>query len=969
MANFGPLDTYVKPGAYSKTTLELIPQAGGVGFERFAALIGAASNTIHIENYPVSRGSNSFGNAATGDTSGNFPLVTGDLFTGDGLTQTYVLTYGPITNNGGAVTNDPTVVKVKIDGNPVGAVSLNGVSRQVMLPFPPDVGSTIEFAYYWKRGLELITETGLKSDLDGWVNLSSPVFGTYGSIQTSSGVEDVLIYDPLTQKNKAVKSVSALSGTTAVVVDEVASLDLRVRIATKNATDVSVTYTINRYADTFDTLPAGDGLIVDGSVVVTKTIGGNKKYSTYVQDGNKLHWGRSIVVAADGSESSLALKSQISGFIVDTKSSPVSLAVTNGSVSTDFAPTNGRGVGLVVSGAFPNPLLGVKGGSPKIVSGSNSYTVLSTVYDAVSRKYVSVLEGITSGTLANSTYYYDAFSAGSKSISSKVWTPVTVNGGVPVTELAVSHIIESSVVPGDAANVYTLVSDADQFSYTGTGAVDVHSLELQIADPLVSNITVLSAVMTGTTDKTLTVKFSADGDATGKNFKVGFSVYASIAGQLVYKFEGSGTSSTKWDTISYGAVSTGYAKILSTATDLDGSGVADNGLTSYFALPLNGAIVTFANVIDPSFYGKETSVAVNYNSFLGNGYEEPGLGETYYVSFDIIRTAYFPFFVSAQDYISLLGAPTVDNELSFGVYTYYANGGTDKLAVKPIKVPTGEKARASDYIASISVFDEPMDDFGSRPSCITPLTTERSVLSYLASSCVVQSAITKRNERRAFFGFARGTTYDVAAGISSALENNLVTMVYPGAGIIKTDAGDSVLVDGQFIAVGMTALWANGRFKGDISEPYTNKGLPAFIGLNARLNDQQIAYLVTNGTTPLTMVNGTARIVQAVNTDVSSLLVREPQVTDVMLYIQRGIRGILEPYYGIKYNSDITKVIQRSVDNWMSTLKGQGVIAAYQPSVAKRSSVDLTTIDVDSVYSPTLPINWILVTLNLKETL
>lgn len=985
MANIGPLETYAKPGVYSRTTLEVLPTPGAAGFDRFAALIGAASDTIKVTKFPMYRGFDQFGNARVGYAGSAYPAITGDVFTADGSTQTFKLNYTPVTNNVSSVTNDPTDVVVKVDGKAVSAVMLNGSTGELVLPYPPEEGSLVDVSYFWRRGLELYSENILatgkagtdslyQTDADGWVSVRMPIFGSSNTAVagTSVAVEDVLALDISTGKIVAVKNAVAfdVNGNSLPVV-AIDGSSHRIQVTAQPGTFVGVRYAINRYANTYDTLPSN--LVVDGSAIVYKNQSGALA-TDYVQDGNRIYWGRAIVVRDTAATvASAKLKSALEAHLADTYVTADGAAVLASNVATggtisltlDYNPTSGRGTGALDQAYAQSPL--AIGKKPFVIIDGKECTVVSSVLGTDS-KYAVVVKApaaINAGTYA-ANYYADQFKSGSFNVRAKLWAN---RGG---SESLYKELASLTIT--DAGNsVYTVsASVAFAGAIEDIAAVDLY--KIKVGSHVLGNVTAsVTSVSSGNASVSINFTSATPITLSGtETAEIGLAFYASSAavGTMVFNFPGSelGTSA-KWSKLG----ESGYAQILQSLTDIDGTGPASSALLTSFSPTDMQGILVYTSISDASsFVGKTTSVTVELvdNMVDGSSSVDFGVGTItgqYYVTFDVIRPSYEPFFVDSTDYIKFLGEPSVENELSLAAQVYYGNGGVGQLAVKPLK-KRGNTVLPSDYIAGIAAFDEPMDDLGSRPSCIVALSTDRNVSSALAVSCITQSAITKRNERRGFFGFDKGTTYDAAAGFATALATNLVTAVFPTQVYLNVDAG-TVVAGGEYAAVAMASLWSNGRFKGDISEPYTNKSLPAIIGLNAKLNDQQIGYLVNGGVTPLVMVNGVARIVQAVNTDVSSLLTREPQVSDVMLYIQRGVRNILEPFYGIKYSPDVIKVVQKTVDNWLTTLKGRGLISAYQPAVAKRSSVDLTTIDVDVVYSPTLPVNWILVTLNLKETL
>lgn len=98
-----------------------------------------------------------------GSSNGTLGFVNGQRT----LRNTVFYTYqGPIVDgrNGGITTTNPADVVVLVDNSPVTAVSVDGATRAVTLPFAPAAGSTVQITYFfnaWQDTFDYLPDTGV----------------------------------------------------------------------------------------------------------------------------------------------------------------------------------------------------------------------------------------------------------------------------------------------------------------------------------------------------------------------------------------------------------------------------------------------------------------------------------------------------------------------------------------------------------------------------------------------------------------------------------------------------------------------------------------------------------------------------------------------------------------------------------------------------------------------------------------
>lgn len=150
---------------------ETIPAASGINASDLAVQI----NALLIPGLFVSADTDNLGRErlvfeaaqslvfGDGSSNGTLGFVNGQRT----LRNTVFFTYqGPIVDgrNGGITTTNPADVVVLVDNTPVQAVSVDGSTRAVTLPFAPAVGSTVSISYFfnaWQDTFDYLPDTGV----------------------------------------------------------------------------------------------------------------------------------------------------------------------------------------------------------------------------------------------------------------------------------------------------------------------------------------------------------------------------------------------------------------------------------------------------------------------------------------------------------------------------------------------------------------------------------------------------------------------------------------------------------------------------------------------------------------------------------------------------------------------------------------------------------------------------------------
>ena len=155
----------------------------------------------------------------------------------------------------------------------------------------------------------------------------------------------------------------------------------------------------------------------------------------------------------------------------------------------------------------------------------------------------------------------------------------------------------------------------------------------------------------------------------------------------------------------------------------------------------------------------------------------------------------------------------------------------------------------------------------------------------------------------------------------------------------------------------------------DIATPLTNNNIVGFDRLYRRLDEVTAALVANAGCTVLEEVQPQIKIKMYLTTDLSNALTRDPRIVEVKHFVQQGIRANLNQYVGQKNLPSIIPQITRTVNSYFSILKNSQLIVDFKGIHVAQDPNEPSTVDVTVYYSPVFPLNWIIVTLNLRQSL
>ena len=971
----GPLESFVFPGVYARTTTEAagVTAAGDI---RIPAFVGVSAETVRIGNFEMVRGSSAIADNLILDedvssqftgmentfTVENFPIVTGD--------------------GSGKVATTPSSVIVSINGQNVAVNSVNGLTGEVTLAQIPVVGDEVRANYYFKRRDTYIENENISDQADGTtisfkVDSNRIVKGDNGGRSAVdsdiNGVTTILYnQDPnvigdeferqvrvfQVKVNGSEVAVTHLNGSEGVFTLQTAPAAL---------STLTVTYFTNTWQDTYDILPASvvQQLVKVGLSQDTADFSiGN---DCVLAGANQIHWGQSYS-AAQGlfTAGSVPLVDNVTVSLTDTRvfgrvSSPVTPYTISGVIQVNG---NNEQVNLTNNKVFALPTIPVDGegvGTPT-ENPSDIIAYVGTTWDnalAAGPVTVTKIAGnkITLATAPTQSpaeivfvTYYENLLLDDK------WTVTNrVPGGAGIGKYTISsrvsgNALEVTETGGTVSPVYAVTDNYQVDPLRG-------SVERVICTfDGAGSFAVTSLLGTGFTLPGRT------GSLTTYNQNIGFcgKTYIDPTTGFRVTFDSAPAFNPGAGT---------YVQF-----DIGDPTVSNATQMLYITASTNNVrVIPGINLAVPTTSGgtvDNTDDTVIVDTFVKSG-SEPANGDLYYVSFDKEKTDYTTkFLTNMRDVIKYYGPMDINNKLTIAANLAFLNGA-QAVAMKQIKrSANGTDASVQDYLDGIDAFNEPLPN-GLRPSLMQPLTCEPEVISYLKSSNAIQSSIRYKNERTSVFGFAVGTTSDQVINMVQSLKSEKLIAIYPDGAVIGiVDAyGNEVeyVVDGSMIAAAVAGRDVSPV--SDIATTLTNSTIVGFKRLYRRLDNVNAALVANAGCTVLEEQTPVIKILFYLTTDTSTALTRDPRIVEVKHFVQQGIRRALDRYIGSKNLPKIQSQVKDSVGSYFKSLKQRELIVDFTGVNVTQNSQDPSTLDVEAYYSPVFPLNWIVVTLNLRQSL
>jgi hypothetical protein len=866
----------------------------------------------------------------------NFPIVTGD--------------------GNGTVGNLPRNVIVTVNGEAVAVNAVNGITGEVTLVEIPLDTDAVRVNYYFKRRDTYIVNEDLSFQVDGsTVNFkvlqSRIVKGNNGGQSaTDSDINasvDILYNpNPLVPGDEYTRTVPVFEVKVDGIVVPVSHIDgahgIFTIAAPLLASTLTVTYFANEWQDTYDILPAAKVNNVTKVGLSSDTSDYSIGIDCVLAGDNRLHWGTSQQVSQGiYTSGSTPLIDNVITSITDTRvygieaTPSVVGSDTNKQYILPTYPVDGTGTGVATED--PSNIIAYVG-----TDWLTAFAAGAVVVTGISGNVISleVAPSQTGGDLVFVTYYENIILDDKWTITNELQGAVGVGRYSVVSEHSGTAIDVTLVAGGTIAPVYA-----------GSGAVNIQ------VDPLKAVVETVTITFDGVGGFLVTSTGSTGTGAVNTGYQ-GETYIDSVTGFRI----------TFADVVVWSTPGVGDTIIYNVGNPSDPA-ISQKWILTKTSIVKAVPGINFTISSTAGGSADNTGDTVILDTFNKSG-NEPNVGDNYYVTFDKDKIDYsIKFYTEMRDVYRDFGPLDITNKVVVGANLSFLNGAR-AVAIKQILKTSGQPdAPLQSYYDGIDAFNEPLPN-GQRPSLIQPMSTDPQVHAYLKSTNAIQSSITFRNERTSIVGFSFGTTADSAISQCKALKSEKITPVYPEAAVISIpDAfGTEVqyLVDGAFIAVALAGLDASPAT--DIATPLTNKTITGFERLYRRLDEVTAALVANSGCTVLDQLGNLIRIKMYLTSDLSTVFSRDPRIVELKHYVQQGLRTNLDQYIGQKNLPTIIPQIKSTVNSYFASLKNSKLIVDFKGIRVAQNPNEPSTVDVEAFYSPVFPLNWIIVTLNLRQT-
>ena len=929
----GPFVQYEPPGVYTRTLSDntIVTLQGGL---RIPILIGVGTENLNLNDYEMVRGSSSVVDNIKTDEDVSLQLT--------GLNREIQTELFPIvTGTGeGTPTFDPQDVKVHINGQPAGVAQVDGPTGKILLDSMPREEDKVTVTYYFKRtdtriggSTEFPDRDDLSAQVDG-SNVEFKVFytpivdGTNGGLATTdpSKVEVTIVRGNSTF-TADVLEVNGQAGT--IILTE----------APQAGDQVFASYWTNKWQDTFDYLPVEN--VTD--VVRVGTGPGRNDYTNsldFVVQGNKIHWGHAFDVESgftSQATGSVPFESQIQATLYDAR---VYMRNLQGDVDgdnkvffTEFIPTKGNGKGRATDNVNHIHVYVGTDVEDALTRPEVEVTILEG-----SRRRVTLKDAPLQGQQVFATYWYNTLIDDTFTLTSMQPSTPTSQGIYRITSgnlgADILHIEEDK--PSHAVQDPNFGTEGLQFPSEGFDGAVVPGFAKE--ETILLNFI---------NDKDYLVLSSIGAEGSQGSGTLGQTYIDQNTGTRFTVMPGDTYNYQPGDLIEFDIVK-----------DFKTDGIP------HFSIPgMRVSVNEIANVTPGN-----TALFTTYNKSGA----EPEVGDFYFVTLRYAKTE-FPIevFTRIRDVVAKFGDINTVNRISLGASLAFSNGAIAIALAQVLRDAQGIDAAPSAYAEVLKTLESPIAGTNIKPDVVCALTTQQEVINNIRLHCEKMSNIRNKTERTAVYGYAVGTTPEQAQQFARNQRSERLVGLYPDGAVIglldEFGNVNEAAVDGSFLAAAFTGLAVNPVF--DVATPLTHKTLTGFRRLIRTMDSVTMNQTAVSGLTILEDLAPNLLVRQAMTTNPSNVLTREPTVVYIKDFVQQQIRGALAPFIGIKFLPSVVQDVEGAVDNLLNQLVSSQIINAFQGTTATPDEVDPTILRIETFYSPVLPLNWIVVNLNLRVRL
>ncbi len=355
-------------------------------------------------------------------------------------------------------------------------------------------------------------------------------------------------------------------------------------------------------------------------------------------------------------------------------------------------------------------------------------------------------------------------------------------------------------------------------------------------------------------------------------------------------------------------------------------------------------------------------------STFNKGGSEPGVGDTYFVSYKFAKTDLSTMlFRDLRKIHQNFGPPTPENPLALGARLALLNGAVLIGLKQVLRAPDSSQASIVAFLDAIDEQRKPIE--GSvKPDIITPLGTDPQIFAALNKHCIFMGAPRQEGERIGIVGVAAGTTPVGVRAIAQAINSELMVVTYPDSYIISVqdNFGNMFdqLVDGSYMAAALAGTFCNPSI--DVATPWTRRQVTGFKKLGRILDPTESNQVAVSGVSIIEFANAGMRIRHGLTTRLDTVITRTPSVTLTIQYVQQAQRQVLDPYVGQKFSGSLIKDVENTLTGLFSNLIGSQIVAKVVAIAAESDENDPTVLRASAIYVPVFPSEYIISTLQIR---
>jgi len=958
----GPFVQYEPPGVYTRTLTDntLVSLTGGI---RVPVLIGVGSESLDLVDYEIVRGSSS--------TTDNIKTEEDVSSQFNGLNREFQTALFPIvTGNGqGVPTFDPKDVKVSINGQPAGIAQVDGPKGKIILSSIPLETDKVTVTYYFKRtdtriggSVDFPDADNLSAQVDGFnkefkVHYVPIVDGSNGGVATTDPFKvEVTILRGNQILNAQVSSVNGQAGTITLL------------NAPQPGDQVLASYWTSKWQDTFDYLPVSN---ITEVVRAGTGPGRNDFVNTldFVIQENKIHWGHAFDVSAGFTSAvpgSVSFKDQVNAMLYDNR---VYMRLASGvadgqnkDFTLEFVPTEGSGRGVATNN--PN-LVHVYIGTSVSDALNKGRVEVSSVEG--SQRKIKLKNAPLAGHKVYATFWYNL-------LTDDTYTLTSLESSTPTRAGTYSIVSENK----GGINILNIVEDKPSHYVKnprfGTEGITFASegFDGVLIPGFAKEETILLNFIN---NKDYYVLSSIGGEGSNGTGTLGQTYIDARTGTRFTIMKPPGDEDSFADLVLENPeeVAQGEDPIYWDRNKLFNVGdILEFDITKEFKTgPQNHLSIAGMKVAVNDLSGVTPANTALFSTFNKSG-NEPKVGDFYFVTAKYAKTDFpIKIYNKIRDVVSDIGDINTSNRLSLAASLAFSNGAIAVALAQVLRDAQGIDASPQAYLEVLRTLESPIPNTNIKPSIVCALTTKRDIINEIRLHCEKMSTIRNKSERTAVFGFPVGTTPEQAQQFARAQKSERLVGVYPDGAIIglldQFGNVSEAVVDGSFLAAAYAGLAVNPTF--DVATPLTHKTLTGFRRLVRSLDAVTMNQTAIAGVTILEDLAPNLLIRQAMTTNPQNVLTREPTVVYIKDYVQEQVRNTLDPFIGIKFLPTVIQDVESSIDNLLNKLVNLQIITAFQGTSAIADEFDPSILRVETFYSPVLPLNWIVVNLNLRVRL